>query len=143
MKVKNSEGQVIEVDVFIEQKKTKGRPQKILSENGLKMVEDLSRIFCTDKEIADILGTTLDVLHSPQNNELFLSAKERGQSNGKQSLRRKEYELAMKGNVTMVIWLAKQFLGQKERTEVEMSNESVDTMNDYLEMMKSGKQCKD
>ena len=33
---------------------------------------------------------------------------------GKVSLRRSQYQLALKGNASMLIWLGKQYLGQRE-----------------------------
>ena len=46
---------------------------------------------------------------------------------GNVSLRRKQFELAMNGNVTMNIWLGKQKLGQSDKVEttqyIEQKNE--------------------
>ena len=47
----------------------------------------------------------------------------------KTSLRRAQFELAMKGNPTMLIWLGKQYLGQKERTEVKFNASEVNAIN--------------
>jgi len=38
-------------------------------------------------------------------------------SKGKISLRRKQYETALKGNVAMLIWLGKQYLGQSDKQD--------------------------
>lgn len=35
----------------------------------------------------------------------------------KQRLRRKQIDVALKGNITMLIWLGKQYLGQAEKVE--------------------------
>ena len=37
----------------------------------------------------------------------------------KNSLREKQYDVAMSGNVSMLIWLGKQVLGQSDKQEVE------------------------
>jgi hypothetical protein len=42
---------------------------------------------------------------------------------GTRSLRRLQYEAAKTGNVTMQIWLGKQWLGQKDRTETDIHAE--------------------
>ena len=47
----------------------------------------------------------------------------------KTSLRRAQFELAMKGNPTMLIWLGKQYLGQNERTEVKFNASEVNAIN--------------
>ena len=45
------------------------------------------------------------------------SAKDRGRS----SLRRHQWELAQKGNPTMLIWLGKQLLGQRDHRDMQVS----------------------
>ena len=46
---------------------------------------------------------------------------------GRISLRRKQFEVAMNGNVAMLIWLGKQYLGQADKIEekVDVSSENV------------------
>lgn len=44
----------------------------------------------------------------------FATVIENGRANGRMSLKRKQFDLAMKGNVTMLIWLGKQTLGQRD-----------------------------
>jgi hypothetical protein len=42
---------------------------------------------------------------------------EKGREAGKQSLRHKQFQVAMTGNVSMLIWLGKQILGQWDRAD--------------------------
>ena len=44
-----------------------------------------------------------------------------GKAQSNISLRRKQYQIAMKGNITMLVWLGKQNLGQTERSSIEHS----------------------
>ena len=46
---------------------------------------------------------------------------DRGKDEGKASLRRLQYDSAKKGNVTAQIWLGKQWLNQKDKSETELS----------------------
>jgi hypothetical protein len=39
----------------------------------------------------------------------------KGKASGKIKLRRKQFDVAMKGNTTMLIWLGKQILGQNDQ----------------------------
>jgi hypothetical protein len=39
----------------------------------------------------------------------------KGKSEGKIRLRKKQFDVAMKGNTTMLIWLGKQILGQNDQ----------------------------
>ena len=47
---------------------------------------------------------------------------------GRASLRRMQYVAAKKGNATMQIWLGKQYLGQKDKQEIEHSGEIDQTL---------------
>lgn len=113
MKVLDADGKQKEVDVFFDKVSTKGRPRKVLTEDALKLIENLARIMCTDEEIASILGCSRDIFYNEDNAELYRQAVEKGKCQGKQSLRRMQYELAKK-NATMAIWLGKQYLGQSD-----------------------------
>lgn len=104
-------------ELYFEKVKTKGRPKTVLNEKGKKTIEDLSTILCTDEEIASILGVSVETLQSKDNLDTFLECKKKGNSQGKASLRREQYKLAMKGNCNMLIWLGKQYLGQKDHPE--------------------------
>jgi hypothetical protein len=56
------------------------------------------------------------------------------------SLRRAQWKSAEGGNVTMQIWLGKQWLGQKEQHEIDLSVSNDDTvreMEQYFEQKKS------
>jgi hypothetical protein len=51
---------------------------------------------------------------------------------GKISLRRKQFDLAQKGNVTMLIWLGKQYLGQSEKQQITADIETKETIYDSI-----------
>ena len=74
-----------------------------------KEVEKLARLHCTIKEIAEYLGTTADTI-SYHFADIITKAK----TETKNSLRRAQLKVALDGNVTMLIWLGKQMLGQSE-----------------------------
>ena len=142
MKVKNADGKTIELDVFFEKKATKGRPKKVLTEDALKLIQNLAHIMCTEEEIASILGASVDTLLNEDNKDLFRTAIEKGRHEGKQSLRRQQYQLAMKGNCSMLIWLGKQYLGQSEKIDANVKDDKREEMSEFLEAIKSGKTIK-
>ena len=76
-----------------------------------EQVEKLAKIHCTQEEIASILGCSVDTL---QRDDKFCGVYKNGISNGKMSLRRKQWAAVEEGNTTMLIWLGKQYLGQRE-----------------------------
>ena len=96
-----------------------GRPKK---EINYKLAEQLASIFCTEEEIALILGISVRTL---QRDEEFCRVFKKGKETAKMSLRRYQFDSAKKGNVTMQIWLGKQYLGQRDNidnNEVEIED---------------------
>jgi hypothetical protein len=82
--------------------------------------EALAALQCTFDEIASGLGVSLSTLERrrKENPELDEAIK-RGRELGKRSIRRLQYDAAKKGNVTMLIWLGKQWLKQADKVETE------------------------
>lgn len=92
-----------------------GRPAKKFD---LAQVESMARLGCSNEEIADILGISLGTLwNNKKRSKEFLDAYNRGRSTMKKSLRRLQWHAAKKGNTAMLIWLGKQFLGQRDMPE--------------------------
>lgn len=89
-----------------------GRPKL---EIDFKKVEELAEVQCTQEEIACALGISVDTL---QRNKEFCGIYEKKKAGGRQRLRQAQWDLAMKGNPTMQIWLGKQYLDQKDSHEV-------------------------
>jgi len=89
-----------------DEKKKVGRPKIEIDE---ELLYKLATIHCTMNEMVDIMGVSQDTL---KRNYAHIIAK--GKSDGKMRLRRKQIEVAMSGNHTMLIWLGKQMLGQSE-----------------------------
>lgn len=77
-----------------------------------ELVRDLASIHCTMEEMAHILKCSVDTLEN-RFSDLIKEAK----ANGKASLRRVQWGLAQAGNPTMAIWLGKQLLNQREKSE--------------------------
>lgn len=90
---------------------------------NLDTIEKLAMIHCTNTEIASVIGCDVSLLSKPNYSQIVTKGKEKG----KMTLRRKMYETAMGGNVTMCIWLSKQLLGFSEKTVV--TNNSVEEMS--------------
>lgn len=77
-------------------------------------VKDLARAFWNNSEIAaffDVSEST--ITHNFQ--EIISKARE----TGKGRLKHAQLKAALNGNVTMLIWLGKQYLGQSEKISVE------------------------
>lgn len=87
-----------------------GRPKKAYKYN-IELVNDLASIFCTVDEIANIMGVSKRTL---ERDDEFCRIYKENIDNAKQSLRRAQLKSALSGNTTMLLWLGKQYLGQRE-----------------------------
>ncbi len=96
--------------------KPTGRPRKIIDWTA---VDKLCGMFATEHEIASWCGCSVDTLARACKSEkglAFAEYYEQKNAKGRISLRRKQIQLALKGNVVMLIWMGKQHLGQRDRT---------------------------
>lgn len=97
------------------------------TEVEVEQFKKLCGIFCTKKEVCSIMGIpdhrTLDARiaeafpESPTWEEAF----DRFSGTGRASLRRKQFELAMNGDKTMLIFLGKNYLGQSDYAQPQES----------------------
>jgi hypothetical protein len=91
-----------------------GRPPKEFDWDKIKQA---AYVQCTQDEIAYIFETTKDTLEASCQRtfgESFSIFYKRAAEGGKSSLRREMYKKAMSGNVPMMIWLSKNYMGMKE-----------------------------
>jgi hypothetical protein len=99
------------------QKRPVGRPKRQLDE---RQITDMASIGLTVKEIAGVLRRSYVTIHNDYPDSVDL-----GRARMRASLRRKQYETAMSGNATMLIWLGKQYLGQSAKRQVETSRSEL------------------
>ena len=84
----------------------KGRPAYRLNKLGIKRIEDLGSLHASQEEIASDLGVCRDVLRSPQNNELYRQAYEKGDSAGKLEIRQALCRGIRNDNAKIVMFMA-------------------------------------
>ena len=97
-----------------------GAPEIVIDIEALiKMVE----IQCTAEECAAILGVSVDTIDrrlKDADYSGFADFYKKHSEVGKKSLRRAQWEVAtLDRNPTMLVWLGKQVLNQKDKQEVE------------------------
>lgn len=94
-----------------------------------KTLDKLCAIQCTGEECAAILGIDYDTLNRRLKEDGeggFTDYYAQKAAGGKVSLRRKQYQKAVdEGNPAMLIWLGKQWLGQKEPERLEQVPNTV------------------
>lgn len=96
-------------------KKRTGRPPAKID---FKIVEKLCTLQCTGDEIASFISVSYDTLQRrvvKVYKMSFADFIEQKRGAGKVSLRRVQFAKAIKGDTTMLIWLGKQYLGQKDQ----------------------------
>ncbi len=89
-----------------------GRPKKVID---YETVEKLAALQCTQQEIAAFLKISTVTLGK---DEKFLSVYKDGIEHGRMSLRRHQWRALEAGNTTMLVWLGKQYLGQKDQQQI-------------------------
>ena len=101
------------------------RPKAIID---WKKVDFYLRAHCDGVGIAGILGVCPDTLYLACQEEHKMGFSEysaQKKSEGKEMLRGKQFQLAVEGDKTMLIWLGKQYLDQRDKTENHNENNDV------------------
>ena len=96
-----------------------GRPKLDIDQEQL---EKLMGIHCTEEEIAGWFECSVDTIERrcvEYFGETFAEAYKKFSGRGKCSLRRAQWTAAQNGSITMMIWLGKQMLGQKDMQLVQ------------------------
>jgi hypothetical protein len=98
-----------------------GRPPALVAdEHTLHQIRMLGTIQCTIAEAAGVLGVhenTFATFLSPNGSKVARDTWDHGRANGKMSVRRKQFQVAMSGNIAMLIWWGKNNLGQSDKLE--------------------------
>lgn len=101
-----------------------GRPRKEIDQ---KQFENLCGLHCTKQEICDWFNCQDDTLErwcKRTYKKGFSEVYKQKRTNGNLSLRRKQMEVAMNGNVAMLIFLGKNYLGQTDKVEQTITSVS-------------------
>ncbi len=118
-----------------------GAPKKQVD---YKILDGLCAIQCTGEEIASVLDIDYDTLNTRIKEDTGLTFSDyfkQKQTKGKASLRRFQWKQAEAGDKTMLIWLGKQYLGQKDKQEIEntviMERSPIDELVQSIEAIKA------
>ena len=112
-----------------------GRPKTAINKVEF---EKLCAIQCTLEEIAGWFGCSHDTIERwchQEYGDRFANVYAQKRSIGKTSIRRRQFQVAEKGNTSMLIWLGKQYLGQRETAEIKVdqtTDESIKKMDDFF-----------
>ena len=104
----------------------------------MEQFKKLCAIQCTEEEIASWFKCSVDTIERWCKRELkmsFAEAFKTWSADGKISLRRNQFKMA-EHNVSMAIFLGKQYLGQKDQQDVQISRSGDDTIKEMHEYFK-------
>ncbi len=112
-----------------------GRPR---AEIDWKTLQGCCEVGCTKEECAGILGVSAKTLERRlidagwEGFDVYFKSHF---DKTKQSLRRMQIRSASNGNVTMQIWLGKQFLGQRDKADLDVESGIEITWDKDLERL--------
>ena len=96
-------------------------------------VDNLLKAPCDGVGIAGILGIHPDTLYLACQEQFKMGFSEYSQqkkSEGRELLRAKQFEKAInEGDKTMLVWLGKQYLGQKDKNDVTTDGKQIGGLN--------------
>jgi len=84
------------------------------------LIFKLTTIHCSYDEIAHIAGTTVKVLE-----KRFAHIIDKGRSEGKKSLRRAQWDKALKGDTRLLMFLGKNYLSQTDTPNDEDNSQPL------------------
>lgn len=119
-----------------------GRPKIVWGEKDKQTFKSLCSQFNTEEDICSIMGVNSDTLMRLVNDHLyeditghqlrgrakkvsFSDAFKKFSANGRMSLRREQFRKAIDGDRTMLIWLGKQYLDQRDDPVTEVNVEAA------------------
>lgn len=119
-----------------------GRPKVNIN---LVELQKLCTLNCTMPEIAHFFDIPLRTLEDRfKNDQDVRNAIEKGRSQGKLSVRRKQLQIMDENNnATMAIWLGKQLLGQRDKHDIVTEDKAETKLTEALEIIQEMARNKD
>ena len=105
----------------MKKKQGRGRPKAVID---WKLVDEYLRSQCDGAHIANILGIHPNTLYLACEEKFKINFSEYSQQKkgeGQELLRARQFKAAMDGDKTMLVWLGKQYLGQREKTDSNLN----------------------
>lgn len=106
-----------------------GKPPTILDE---VLLHKMASEDCTVAEIAAHMNCARSTIY-----ENYADVLRKGRDDGNSSLKRRMFEVAMSGNVTMLVWLSKQRLGYKDQQPIDATQINFNVYTNELPVPKT------
>jgi IS5 family transposase len=100
-----------------------------LTDKDWEILTRLCEVQCTMGEILHVFayqfsGDTIEREIKKKTGVTFKQFRKQNSASGRAKLRRLQWEAAESGNITMLIWLGKNILGQKDKSKIEHGDAS-------------------
>jgi hypothetical protein len=95
-----------------------GRPQKEINWEVLNGILQYGASLVDCAEMLDVSEDTIERKIKDQYAVTFKEYRDQKKSKMRMKLRQKQFEMALKGNVPLLIWLGKNELGQTDKAEI-------------------------
>ena len=114
-----------------------GRPPALTADpETCTTIRRLAEIQCTHAEAASVLGVhRVTFTRWLASADKAREAWDSGQEQGRMSLRRKQFSTALNGNVVMMIWCGKQYLGQRDQVTQEVKVEGANSKEELRTLL--------
>lgn len=122
--------------MYIMTEKKTGRPEKQIDK---EQFEKLCQLQCTIEEFCcyfDCDDKTLTKWCKKTYGKGFSEIFNIKRGNGKISLRRKQFAVALEGNPTMLIWLGRNLLGQTDKIDLSVDDKREGKLSDLIAGLK-------
>ncbi len=117
------------------------RPRIELTDKDFERLVAMIRIQCTQEEICGIFGMTAETLNTrleERGEGSFSTLYKKHGDEGKASLRRAQWKAATEShNPTMLVWLGKQMLGQKDKQEFDHTSSDKSMTPQQIDLSKA------
>jgi hypothetical protein len=119
-----------------------GRPQIEIDWDRL---DKLGQLQCTQEEISwffEVSVDTLDRACKREKDKSFAEYLKEKRGKGRIRLRQKQMEMALNGNVPLLIFLGKQYLNQSDKvdsktiTKTETADKVIEAHDEYIDLVK-------
>jgi len=105
-----------------------GAPRKVVTEDGERYIEHMASKGCALRDIAYEMCVSDRTFYADHNKARVQEAYRRGSAKCDNRLRAAQVARALDGNATMLVWLGKVRLGQRDESSVEVVVRDKDTI---------------
>ncbi len=106
-----------------------GRPKYKITDDGIRLLEHLASLNATREEIYAAMGVDESVLNNNLNKSIFQETYNKGKQKFLLNIREAQSRLVRKDNSSMAIFLGKNYLGQTDSSQIQITEKPPEDMD--------------